>query len=342
MLPARVVGVFLTLLASACFSPQGGGTSPGSESDPGTATGATTGDSGTSTSLDPTATTTSTTGPTTGGSTTTPVDPTTGTTGTTTTSGPTSATTTGTTGTTGPGTDATSDDSSTTDAPAVCGDGIHVQGEECDDGNDINDDACSNNCTLAVCGDSILHADEECDEPGPNCEKCLRVWMQVFVTSAEVSSDLNGLGGADDTCQQFADGAGVQGRFKAWLSVNNLPAHARLIHSTREYRRLDDELVANSWSDLIDMNLAKPINVDETGALVAAQSGCGVCPVWTATLTNGGAYMDSCNLWNFPAAFDHARVGECTFANAQWTDGCGTLPCDKTARLYCLEQGLTP
>src|SRR5688572_10863092 len=44
----------------------------------------------------------------------------------------------------GPGSGTGSEESSSGETPAVCGDGIVAEGEECDDGNDVPDDGCSN------------------------------------------------------------------------------------------------------------------------------------------------------------------------------------------------------
>ena len=46
----------------------------------------------------------------------------------------------------------------------VCGDGIKVVGEQCDDGNTINGDGCSSTCKIEVCGNGILDPAERCDD----------------------------------------------------------------------------------------------------------------------------------------------------------------------------------
>src|SRR5262245_7334237 len=65
--------------------------------------------------------------------------------------------------------------------PAVCGNGIKDQGEDCDDGNTVENDGCRANCLLPSCGDLIVNqASEQCDEedglsgdaPGENCYQC--------------------------------------------------------------------------------------------------------------------------------------------------------------------------
>jgi cysteine-rich repeat protein len=46
----------------------------------------------------------------------------------------------------------------------VCGDGVKLASEECDDGNGNNFDACSNTCTISKCGDGLMQAGEQCDD----------------------------------------------------------------------------------------------------------------------------------------------------------------------------------
>ncbi|MBZ5709997.1 DUF4215 domain-containing protein [Nannocystis pusilla] len=339
MIGARVFVVLLVLPAAACFSPSGG---PAGATDP-TSTSTST---STATSSGPTTSTSTTTpeptstseGTSTGTSTTTPVDPTA------TTSLDEATTTTTTTGdeTTEPGTTSSTTTTTTMGPMPECGDGMVDFGEMCDDGNDIETDACTSLCKPPKCGDGLLHINEECDEVGENCMSCQRQWMQVFVTSTQMDGDLGGLDGADKVCQQRAADAGIQGRFKAWVSTDTQSAGARLQHSTRQYKRLDGAVVADSWLDLTDGTLQNEIDVDENGESAAQMTGCGTCEVWTASKTNGdGDYSDDCNGWGISAILQ-GRVGECSLKDARWTDGCGTLGCIMTARLYCLEQGLVP
>lgn len=56
-------------------------------------------------------------------------------------------------------------DGSCRPAPAVCGNGILEDGEQCDDRNLVNTDACTNACKHAVCGDTIVRTGvEQCDD----------------------------------------------------------------------------------------------------------------------------------------------------------------------------------
>ncbi|MDC0666318.1 hypothetical protein [Nannocystis radixulma] len=344
MIGARVFVVLLVLPAAACFSPSGG---PAGATDPTSTTTSTSTSTSPTTSSGPTTSTSTTTpeptstseGTSTSTSTTTPVDPTSTTT--------LDATTTTTTGdeTTDPGTSSSSSSTTTTTTMgpvSECGNGVVDFGELCDDGNDIEIDECTSLCKPPKCGDGFLHVNEECDEIGDNCMGCQRSWMQVFVTSTQTNGDLDGLDGADKICEQRAASAGIQGRFKAWLSTDTQSAANRLQHSTRAYKRLDGAVVANSWAELADGGLLNEIDIDENGDPAAQMTGCGACEVWTSSKTNGdGGYTDDCNDWSLSALL-YGRVGECSLKDARWTDGCGTLMCVLSARLYCLEQGLAP
>lgn len=46
----------------------------------------------------------------------------------------------------------------------VCGDGVVLGGEVCDDGNMVNMDGCTNVCMVLVCGDSVVQSGEVCDD----------------------------------------------------------------------------------------------------------------------------------------------------------------------------------
>lgn len=338
MVAPRALWVVLALLSPACFSPSGSETS-GTSSEPGTTT---------------TGTTTGTTSSTTAGTTsTTTLEPTTSPiTGTTTDPGPTStdsgptttdATTTepATASSTEPETSTTSTTTtaSTTMPPEpVCGDGVVDGFEQCDDGNMVETDDCAS-CLHAFCGDGIVHAGvEECDEDGDNCEVCVRVYMRMFVSSVPMSADLDGLAEADERCQQLADGADLNGRFVAWLSTDLQHAVDRLEHSQRPYKRVDGVPLADDWTDLVtQMALDNPLDINEKGGKVGAGSGCGFCPVWTATTPQGIGLADDCFDWNSALVTDGA-VGECTVKDARWTQGCAPKQCNQMARIYCVEQ----
>ena len=343
MVAPRAFWVVLALLSPACFSPSGSETGPGSgtSSDPGTTTTTTT--TGTTASTTASTTSTTTLEPTTSPLTGTTTDPTA------TDSGPatTDATTTepATASSTGPDTSTTSTTSTATGEsmteppPPTCGDGVVEDFEQCDDGNTIETDDCAG-CIWAFCGDGIVHAGvEECDEDGDNCEGCARVHMRVFVSSTTTAAKLGGLVGADEDCQALADAADLKGTFRAWLSTGDVNAAARLQHSERPYKRIDGAPLADNWADFVDGTHLNPIVVTELGGNVGPDSGCGICPVWTATTPMGVGLVDDCSDWN-AVLFDNVTVGECTVKDARWTQGCAMRMCNQSSRLYCVEQGL--
>lgn len=64
-------------------------------------------------------------------------------------------------------------------AAPVCGDGVPVLPEHCDDGNTDDNDGCSSRCHIETCGDGIQQATEPCDpavQEGipctPDCKLC--------------------------------------------------------------------------------------------------------------------------------------------------------------------------
>jgi cysteine-rich repeat protein len=74
-----------------------------------------------------------------------------------------------------------------------CGDGQMNPGEECDDGNDVNTDDCRNDCADNVCGDGVLNQGvEECDEgdtdPGGECTPTCTIDSEkpTFVSGIQV------------------------------------------------------------------------------------------------------------------------------------------------------------
>lgn len=157
-------------------------------------------------------------------------------------------------------------------------------------------------------------------DPGPS--------KIIFVTSTRHDGDLGGPDGADAICAERASAAGLPGTFRAWLSSNTINAADRLEQSSGPYVRTDGVQVASDWADLIDANIAAPINRDESGNL---QSG----DVWTGTYSSGVMAPDTCS--GFMTTSGFGMCGNSNATNLQWSDnlipGCTTM-----LRLYCLEQ----
>jgi cysteine-rich repeat protein len=105
--------------------------------------------------------------------------------------------------TTGP---STTFDTTDTEFPVMCGDGVHAYGiEECDDGNMVDDDDCGNDCKLPECGDLVIEGPEQCEDgnkddtddcPG-NCmtAQCGDGYHWNGVEMCDDGNDLN-----DDAC----------------------------------------------------------------------------------------------------------------------------------------------
>ncbi len=84
-----------------------------------------------------------------------------------------SATTSATTSDTDAGTtQAETSDGSTTEAPAICGNGLVEPGEACDDGNTSDLDACLSTCAIASCRDGVRSQDETDVDCGGSCPPC--------------------------------------------------------------------------------------------------------------------------------------------------------------------------
>ena len=163
---------------------------------------------------------------------------------------------------------------------------------------------------------------------------------RVFVTSTSYliggSSTLRNLSDADGFCQTIAAAHGLKNVFRAWMSDSSqYPANGlRFTQSTQPYRLMDvpRTTIANSFADLTSGMLRAPIDVDETGATVAAGDF-----VWTGTRVDGQrAPTGNCTSWSSNAQGSSANAGQVTSTSNTWTEN--SLPCDGMGHLYCFEQ----
>jgi cysteine-rich repeat protein len=65
-------------------------------------------------------------------------------------------------------TDPTTTESTTEGQPAMCGNGVIEDVEECDDGNNLDDDGCLSTCVNASCGDGFINMGVEVCDDGIN------------------------------------------------------------------------------------------------------------------------------------------------------------------------------
>lgn len=150
----------------------------------------------------------------------------------------------------------------------------------------------------------------------------------VFATSIKHDGDLGGLEGADALCAERASAAGLEGSFMAWLSAPEEPAAGRLAHADTSYARTDAVRIADDWDDLVDGELAAPIDRDEEGAEVSGDA-------WTGTLASGEPALLTCG--RFDSVDESGVCGSTRETGAAWTANIQP-PCTSALRLYCIEQ----
>lgn len=168
----------------------------------------------------------------------------------------------------------------------------------------------------------------------------------VFVSSTlHVGIALGGLEGADRICTQLAAAAKLRGdTYKAWLSIVGTSAADRLAHATSPYKLIDGTLVAASWADLTDGELAHAIDRDERGREILKTTNA----AWTGTEFDGqfippqdipagmtGAHLD-CAAWSIAGSAGVSGVSGSS--TGLWSHGNPYTPCNGQARLYCFEQ----
>lgn len=156
--------------------------------------------------------------------------------------------------------------------------------------------------------------------------------VTLFVTHATFSGNLGGLAGADTICQAAAQNAALPGEFRAWLSTAAAPAGTRHAHKTVPYVMPGGIKVANDYADLVDGELAHPINRTEFGLLVQS-------PIYvrTGTTPDGQMVAPTCHDWTSTRRYDVGWSGDPRAATSKWSRFF-LRRCDKPAHLYCVER----
>ncbi len=203
---------------------------------------------------------------------------------------------------------------------------------------DLDNDQIGDVCDSETCGNSVREGSEGCDDgnqvSGDRCSSICQIeYYRVFVTSATYNGNLGGVSGADSKCQALvANISSLNGTWKAWISVLGNDASARLIHSSVEYRLVDNQTkVADDWNDLTDGTLDARINMSQLGQYVATSN------VWTGTNITGTAISNNCILWTNSTLAVNGGRGLTSSVSSTWTVG-STSPCASSIRLYCFEQ----
>ena len=179
----------------------------------------------------------------------------------------------------------------------------------------------------------------------------------VFVSSTISDAALGGPRGADMTCADLAQAAGLGGYWFSWTSDSCTSPEQRFERSAVAYRLVDGTQVSSSWNRMT-MNppppgegyLSNVINIDENGEIPATVLECSGsvnppqgCFVWTNTNVEGHvdalADNNGClGLTTNNSVYGPSTAGKITSLSQGWTDGvfwtCGT----NNLRIYCFEQ----
>ena len=167
---------------------------------------------------------------------------------------------------------------------------------------------------------------------------CSSSTKTVFVTEDFFFGDLGGVTGADAKCQTAANNGGLNGTYKAWISVETSSPATSFTQSTVPYVTTRGDQVASNWQDLIDGTLTNPINGDEYGSAVPGAD------VWTNTKADGTIYSsaltDSCQNFTLSAGYPYtAKVGLASEVDSSWTESGFSFEClFGMMRLYCFQQ----
>jgi hypothetical protein len=166
---------------------------------------------------------------------------------------------------------------------------------------------------------------------------------EAFVSSAEVSGDLDGFAGADAVCQSSAAAAGMYRpeSFKALLASSSTgTAITDRIAFDGEWYRRDGLLFAHNKAELTNGPVTLPLNVTEWGDYV------GLSVALTGARADGSPFPDlDCNGWSslggmvsgsVPNMVAFAQTGGQEWLNVAQVPCAQAPPEDWPLRLYCL------
>lgn len=194
--------------------------------------------------------------------------------------------------------------STATEIENICGNEILEFPEECDQGI-LGTRWCTNNCTISFCGDNLINsfAGEDCDDGNFNdfdsCSLNCQSSRLVFLTTDAINPDFGGIEKADDFCQNDANKFGLSGKYKAWLSDENIANSPKIRFNSLNFKgwykmpSKTDFIVAKGWEGLKEP-LINPINVIPSGFHDLITDS-----VWSNTKSNGDSLNEfgSCLNW---------------------------------------------
>jgi hypothetical protein len=162
----------------------------------------------------------------------------------------------------------------------------------------------------------------------------------IFVTARSWFGDFGSGEIGDDLCQSEADAIGslVKGKtFMALITGDMVREFGlgsrRFTPYAVPYVLVNEVVIANNYSDLINGTLDHRINVDQFGRGNIAQG------VWTGLDQSGiGIESSSCGGWDFNGATDFGRRGSTDSLDSNWISSLDVACNSNQARLYCIEQ----
>lgn len=256
---------------------------------------------------------------------------------------------------------------------AVCGDGLvqEIVGEQCDFGLGNSDayGGCSpDTCQWGPrCGDGIVDTpNESCDraelngsgmtpdEFAPCSLMCGFMGRVIFVTNELYNGDLGGVSGGDLKCRTAAAAAGLPkpGGYRVWLSDEGQSPISRFNQWSLTgvpLMLVDGRIVADDLLDLADNGPRIGISLTELHEPIFDWR------VWTNTSAAGEVFSVThhCLAWSSADGVNVARQGRNALVDEDgpewqawrdqrwWTSYLSQF-CNKTARLYCIDDGFAP
>ena len=164
-------------------------------------------------------------------------------------------------------------------------------------------------------------------------------WLGEFWIASSSWPSSFGPAQADILCTNAAEGAGLHGTWRAWISSfgsSQPTANAEVLAADRIadvgpwYLVGTNTIAFNNKANLLNTPLVA-IDVNEHGVTLAAG------PVWTGTRV-GGQVLEDCDSWQTQDDQIAGTYGDLGATGNAWTEE-ASAPCRTTqAHLYCIEQ----
>lgn len=166
---------------------------------------------------------------------------------------------------------------------------------------------------------------------------------RMFVTSGRYDGNFktlgagsDGLDGADRLCTTVAQGAGISGSYKAWLSSSTNDAIDRIADVGPWYQVTFDGTQIKTFNNKANLTGTPMVTIEYTERGDSVLNGC----VWTGTVTGGRKSLDTCSSFSDSSYSAHGKVGRAS--TTDWTDStcvsASSDSCSNKYHLYCFEQ----